>query len=248
MTNILTYIYFKRKYGHHQPLANNDIIFHPKSFDIYTHILAHDLKAPLFAIRNLATWIKEDANHLLPVDSQRHLALLLKRIKRMETLLADIFTYFFKTNSESHKTTIHWPLYFDQLKESIYIPQGFTIIDRTNLAQIITNSLLLHIVIANLITNAIKHHHDITKGIVILSGVAIPNGFKFIISDNGPGIDTEYHSEIFKPLRKLESHDKVEGSGLGLAIVKKIVEQQGGCVHVESQPRSGCHFIFTWVY
>lgn len=251
--NVILYLYLRKRClnlknhcSYHNSIVNPVTGFNSDSFDIFTRIMVHDLKAPLFAIRNLASWIVEDAQHLLPHESQRHMDLLLKRIKRMETLLADIFTYFFKTNPSEDYETLHWVLFFESLQETIEIPEEFKISDQTGLGIIKTNGLLLQIVLTNLLTNAIKYHDDVKKGRVIITCKQQGKMFEFTVSDNGPGISQEYFDDIFKPLKKLEGHDKIEGSGLGLSIVKKIIIQQGGTVRVTSKLGEGSNFIFTW--
>lgn len=70
--------------------------------------------------------------------------------------------------------------------------------------------------------------------------------WRFSVSDNGPGIDKEYHEKIFVIFQTLNARDKVESTGVGLAIVKKIIEDKAGKCWVESEPGTGATFHFTW--
>jgi PAS domain S-box-containing protein len=58
------------------------------------------------------------------------------------------------------------------------------------------------------------------------------------VSDTGSGIDTETQAHIFEPFFTTKEH----GTGLGLSIVYGTIEQAGGTVVVESQPRKGTSF------
>lgn len=217
-----------------------------EELDTFAHIIAHDLKAPLFAINNLANWIQEDCGHLLTPEAQQYLTLLLKRAHRMETLLDDIFSYFFKTDASEVQETINWKNLLEEILQTISLPVGFQIIDETGLDSLYTNKILLRQVISNLLTNAIKHHHHPAQGRVSLKCQRQGDVYIFDVTDNGPGIPAQYLEEIFKPLKKMKSRDDVEGSGMGLAIVKKIVQQMGGHVTVTSEIGKGSTFSFTW--
>jgi light-regulated signal transduction histidine kinase (bacteriophytochrome) len=70
--------------------------------------------------------------------------------------------------------------------------------------------------------------------------------YRFMVEDNGMGIDSAYHDKVFEIFQTLQSRDKVEGTGVGLAIIKKSVEDMGGQIRVESEETKGARFIFTW--
>jgi len=65
------------------------------------------------------------------------------------------------------------------------------------------------------------------------------------ISDTGAGITPENLSRIFDPFFTTKTSDRT-GSGLGLSFVHRIVEDNGGTIHVESTPGAGTKFTLTF--
>jgi signal transduction histidine kinase len=64
------------------------------------------------------------------------------------------------------------------------------------------------------------------------------------ISDNGPGIPTEYRSRLFDPFFTTKAVGK--GTGLGLAISYQIVvDKHGGRLDYQSQPGKGTEFAIV---
>ncbi len=64
----------------------------------------------------------------------------------------------------------------------------------------------------------------------------------FQISDNGCGINPEYHERVFRVFERLSSAG--EGTGVGLAIVRRIVESEGERVWLDEPPGGGCRVNF----
>jgi light-regulated signal transduction histidine kinase (bacteriophytochrome) len=99
----------------------------------------------------------------------------------------------------------------------------------------------------NLITNAVKYNDKKEKVVEIGCVDAAAGAAKaFYVKDNGRGIDPEFHQEIFRIFKRLQSaQDSEDGTGAGLTFVKKIVERHGGKIWVESEPGKGATFYFT---
>jgi signal transduction histidine kinase len=73
----------------------------------------------------------------------------------------------------------------------------------------------------------------------------LPKAARVTVSDTGPGIEPEFHIEIFNDFRKLSNPNTADDSmGLGLSIARRLVAAHEGKIWVESNPGSGSRFIF----
>ncbi len=104
----------------------------------------------------------------------------------------------------------------------------------------------------NLISNSIKFT---TTGEVNVEAKLItlnPNSavVKFTVSDTGAGIPKEKQEEVFQPFVQVNSSfTRIHGgTGLGLAITRKLVEIQGGEIHLQSEVGKGSQFYFTLLF
>jgi len=97
----------------------------------------------------------------------------------------------------------------------------------------------------NLIANAIKYNESQPPIINITYEKTADNKHLFSVSDNGIGIDPEYHQHIFHILKRLHTNSKYKGSGIGLAICSLIVKKHDGDIWVESEVGQGATFKFT---
>jgi len=101
-------------------------------------------------------------------------------------------------------------------------------------------------VFVNLLGNAIKFSPPGSTVSVRIDADKRAPDIRFLVSDNGPGIQEEEQSLIFNKYyqaRRVRSH--MDGVGLGLHITKQIVEAHGGKLWVESEIGKGSTFAFT---
>lgn len=101
------------------------------------------------------------------------------------------------------------------------------------------NNTLIHIMIYNLILNAIKY--NVTNGKIVVKDTLSDEKYSISISDSGNGMTPEQCVTIFERFSKIDFQQ--DGHGLGLAIVSSIAKFHHCSISVASQVNKGS--IFT---
>ncbi len=213
----------------------------------FAYVTSHDLKAPLRAIANLATWLADDLNEKLTRETREQLDLMRDRVGRMHGLVEGLLTYSRIGRVDGERERVDTRAMIAELIDSIAPPPGFHIEVAEDLPDMYTDRLQLGQVFSNLIGNSVKHHHKDT-GRIAVSGRDQGSHYEFSVRDDGPGIPTEYHEKVFKMFQTLKVKDYGGDTGIGLALVKKIVEEHGGVIKLVSAEGKGTTVHFTWVH
>ena len=102
--------------------------------------------------------------------------------------------------------------------------------------------------VSNLLDNAVKY--SLAEPQMNLRTFNLQQHLVLSVSDNGRGIEKQYHRKVFDKYFRVPTGNvhNVKGFGLGLAYVKKIVELHGGAVEVKKGSEKGCTFIVTLPY
>ena len=97
-------------------------------------------------------------------------------------------------------------------------------------------------IFANLLSNAAKFSPR--DGVVDVSVSRRDGMIRIAISDDGPGIPSEFQDKIFEKFTQVDTSNArhTTGSGLGLSIAKAIAEKMNGLIALESEPGRGCTF------
>jgi signal transduction histidine kinase len=101
----------------------------------------------------------------------------------------------------------------------------------------------LHQVVANLVSNAVRHSPE--GGRVLVSIAGDDGRARFEVADQGPGIAPDEAERVFERFyRSDHARTATEGgSGLGLAIARWIVELHGGTIRAEPAQPHGCRMV-----
>ncbi len=102
---------------------------------------------------------------------------------------------------------------------------------------------LLERVIANLVSNAVRHSpagRPVTIGASALAG-----NVELRVIDRGPGIQLANWERAFEPFQRLGDTDNTTGLGLGLALSRGLTEAMGGTLTPEETPGGGLTMVVS---
>jgi two-component system, OmpR family, sensor histidine kinase KdpD len=102
---------------------------------------------------------------------------------------------------------------------------------------------LLHQVLVNLVTNALRHSPPHRPPLVTAS--AHGGSIELRVIDHGPGIPENRWADVFLPFQRLGDHDNQTGVGLGLALSRGLTEAMGGTLTPDHTPGGGLTMIVT---
>jgi signal transduction histidine kinase len=217
-----------------------------RQLDQFAYAASHDLKAPLRAIANLSAWIREDIGDDLSAESGQHLALLQDRVQRLERLISGLHAYASAGQGAQEVEDVEVCELIDEILSDADPAGIFARWVDCRVKTVHAHRTLVWQVLANLVNNAVRHHHDPLQGWIAVGCEALPDGFLLSVADNGPGIDPAQQDRIFDIFHTLRPKDETGGLGLGLALVKRIVDDIGGDIRLESEPGVGSRFTIHW--
>jgi len=245
-------------------IRTHELVESNTEFHAYSHLAAHDLQEPLRKIVSSLQALVDDHADKLETEARRWVDHAVDGAKRMQRLVTDLLAF---SLFSSHSRPMH-PVDPNAALRVVLNNLAFAIEESS--AQIICHPLpwlvadenQLITLLQNLIDNAIRYRGDIAPRIEIgaelaLNCVQVPElysqcpdvqdtDYVFYIRDNAIGIASEYFERIFIVFQRLHSRHEYAGTGMGLAFCKKIVERHGGRIWLESTPKHGSTFYFTW--
>src|SRR5439155_22090036 len=100
---------------------------------------------------------------------------------------------------------------------------------------------LLTLILQNLLGNAIKYSTAGTIRVTATGDCTDGAACRISVIDQGPGIDPQKLSELFRSYTRGETHGQA-GTGLGLSIARQAAEHLGAKLWAESNPGNGTVF------
>ncbi|WP_019221426.1 ATP-binding protein [Bartonella senegalensis] len=94
--------------------------------------------------------------------------------------------------------------------------------------------------VSNLVSNAFCYANTVK-----LTAISQQESFIITIDDDGPGIQKNMRTEVFKPFFRLDKarNQDASGTGLGLSIAQDIARSHGGNIQLEDSPLGGLRAI-----
>jgi len=211
-------------------------------------IVAHDLKVPLYSLKQLLAFLKEGS---LP---EAKLKMIMEELRRDVDYSAELVNnlLFWATSQLDGKVVSPVALPIQQVAEDTIrlfahqatekniglknnLPQGLSVwADKT----------MIEVLLRNLVSNAIKFCNP--GDTITLEGKTMNGAVEICVADTGIGIE----KDILKKINAKESvttfgTSREKGTGLGLPLCREFAEANQGLFRVESEPGKGSRFYFT---
>lgn len=219
----------------------NEIIAKQKDeIEIFNSMASHDLKGPIRTITSFAGLLSKKQ---LDQESLEYLNFIKKGSSQLSYLVNGITAYQQLNENKQKNQNINANQILEEIR-SIVNPEDsqsikilFDPFPGLNM-----NPVHFHHIIQNLVENGLKYNSRSEK-IIEISCERAEDNFMIDVTDNGIGIENEFHEYIFEPFKKLNASDKYNSTGLGLSIVKRIISLYDGEIEVISSKNRGSQFI-----
>jgi len=212
----------------------------------YLHLVAHELRNPLTAIKFAAEVLHSEEVVLPDERRQRYIQRIHAASKNLNDLLEDILLLekTVITDLECYPRSVDLEEFCESLIEAFQLssstPQQFVFLKEGTPQMMCLDEKLLWHLMSNLMSNAVKYSPSTGLISLILSWQA--QQVEIQVIDEGIGISPTTQARLFQPFQRGTNVGSIPGTGLGLAIAKRCAEMQGGTLSVTSEINQGSTF------
>ncbi|MFJ2866353.1 ATP-binding protein [Kitasatospora sp. NPDC087314] len=208
--------------------------------------VSHDLRTPLAAALASVGSLRSPDVEFSPEDQAELLATADESLVKL-TRLVDNLLDMSRLQAGAltlHLTETHLDEILPRALDSLPDPYApVQPLDLDTAPPVLADPPLLERVLANVITNALRHNAPGAPVLVTASHHA--HQVEIRVIDRGPGIAPEERDRVFLPFQRLGDTDNTSGVGLGLALSRGLAEAMGGSLEVEDTPGGGTTMLLT---
>jgi PAS domain S-box-containing protein len=218
-----------------------------RELEAFSYTVAHDLRAPLRAMKGFADLVLEDAGGRLDSRERDYLHRVIDSAARMDALVRDLLAYsrLSRGGLEAEQVGLD-ALVHDVARQMAAELRdlGAELTIEAGIPDVLGHAESLRQVVTNLLSNAAKFVSPGVPPRIRVAAQTRDTWVRLTVEDNGIGIAPEYHERIFRVFERLHRPELYPGTGIGLAIVHRAIEKMGGRVGVDSAIGKGSRF---WV-
>jgi signal transduction histidine kinase len=219
-----------------------------------THMIVHDLKNPLTGVLGSLEYIGLMAKDNLTPDQNKLVSLGAKSGRELLRMIQNLLDLAKMEEGRLELRSERLSLLelagqcVDDLEAAILKEKKVISVEvDKNLPRAWADRDLIHRVLANLLTNALKHTPQGTEISIHVRLSEDKSHLVMSVRDNGDGIPLDFQKKIFEKFSQAEGKKQNYrvGSGLGLTFCKMVIEAHQGKIWVDSAPGRGSEFFFT---
>lgn len=221
------------------------------SRDKFFSIISHDLRSPFFGLRGIAEILSDNYDSLEEEERTVYAKKLSRSVKEVYSLLENLLEW---SRLQSKRMEFN-PDVYDLYEDVAYVffllnpnaeQKQISLINKVESpVMIFADQQMVHSVLLNLITNAIKFTPE--GGSVTVESSELENKIKISVKDTGVGISPDIKEKLFQLDAKVTSRgtNDEKGTGLGLILCKELININGGEIFFDTKIDAGTTFNFT---
>jgi PAS domain S-box-containing protein len=215
----------------------------------FVSMVSHEFRNPLATIQITLEMLHHHRQQLAPQELDERFAKIAAQVNRMTTLLDEVLTIgrIQSGKLEFKPVKVNLARFCHEIASDLaatYQADGRIHFTGADDLPVLLDRTLMHLVITNLLTNALKYSPPATP---IRLAVEVDGKTATVrVSDQGIGIAPHDLEHLFEPFHRGVNVGEIAGTGLGLAIVKQAVELHGGTVSCTSAEGAGTTFTVTF--
>lgn len=212
----------------------------------FSYSMSHDMRSPSNTLNLLLTEFLETHGETLDPDALKLVGMALDTVDRMSLLVDDVLSYTRMVNHNLFVETVDMNTLVHNVVQDLQalIQTKAAIVDISDLPNVKADRMQIQVLLQNLVENAIKFHAPNMQPHVSISATVQDGGqsYAIVVADNGIGIKTDKHEQVFTMFKRLNAQADYSGTGLGLAICRRIAANHASKIVLVSSPGSGATF------
>jgi signal transduction histidine kinase len=214
--------------------------------------MSHEFRTPISALRSLARLLLDRVDGPLTPEQDKQVRFIESTAEEFADMVNDLLDL---AKVEAGRVDIS-PAWFEMVdlfsalrgmfRPVLTNPDVSLVFEEPqHSSRLYTDDKMLSQILRNFISNALKFT---VKGEVRVSAtVNNDETITFAVADTGIGIDSKFHSAMFRDFTQVDSpiQKRLRGTGLGLSLSRQLAELLGGKVGLTSELGSGSVFSVT---
>lgn len=216
------------------------------NLESFSYSVSHDLRSPLRSISLHAGILREELGASVKGDIAESLEGIENSILRMDALITDLLNFSKVSRIRLERSNVDIAdvaRHLTALVTARHNPRAQVTIPGSMPAP--ADAHLIHILLENLLSNALKYSSQVDDPQVELGSYAHSDETVFFVRDNGIGFDATLFEKALRPFERLHSNREYGGTGIGLSICERIIKGHGGRIWAESEEGRGTTIYFT---
>ena len=214
----------------------------------FVSIASHEFRTPLSAIQTSAILIGKLKEVGKGEKRNKYVTQIKKNVKQLVVILNDLLSISkleegkIEAKNELLDLVDFSKLLIEEISITKKIEKKIILLTPDNPILFHFDPKLMHHILLNLISNAIKYSQENIH-------IKIKESNQYIsleVQDFGIGIPEEEQHRVFEPFFRAKNAQNIQGTGLGLNIVKQYVVLMNGFIDFESEINKGATFLVKW--